>query len=176
MGQAADMGVVVRHFTMVIASFAASVDLQIILGKEEGSLMIHSEKGTAQRIRVRRRRRRARKFSRGEWWVLVGAQASSSRCLDGTDALKQGAMRRPVRREAVLTPTMDQFKAVFDQGIGHAIAKLRFVTGISTILVLLLGYMRLRAVASAVRRTQDGVLFFMSTSCCPSWRRSGRCT
>src|SRR6058998_1908273 len=37
------------------------------------------------------------------------------------------------------TPTLDQFKAVFDQGIGPAMLNSVFATGMSTILVLLLG-------------------------------------
>src|SRR4029079_3386521 len=36
------------------------------------------------------------------------------------------------------TPTLDQYKAVFDQGIGPAMLNSVFATGISTILVLFL--------------------------------------
>lgn len=37
------------------------------------------------------------------------------------------------------TPTLDQYGAVFDQGIGPAMLNSLFATGLSTILVLLLG-------------------------------------
>ena len=47
-------------------------------------------------------------------------------------------------------PTLDQYSAVFDQGIGPAMLNSVFATGMSTILVLLLGCARrVRAVAAA---------------------------
>ena len=69
------------------------------------------------------------------------------------------------------TPTLDQFKAVFDQGIGPAMLNSVFATGISTILVLLLGVPAAFALSlRPVRKTQDALFFFMSTKMLPDRR------
>jgi sorbitol/mannitol transport system permease protein len=66
------------------------------------------------------------------------------------------------------TPTLDQFKAVFEQGIGPAMLNSIFATGISTILVLLLGTPAAFALSlRPVRKTQDALFFFMSTKMLP---------
>ena len=66
------------------------------------------------------------------------------------------------------TPTLDQFKAVFDQGIGPAMLNSVFATGISTILVLALGTPAAFALSlRPVRKTQDALFFFMSTKMLP---------
>jgi len=66
------------------------------------------------------------------------------------------------------TPTLDQFKAVFGQGIGPAMLNSVFATGISTILVLLLGVPAAFALSlRPVRKTQDALFFFMSTKMLP---------
>lgn len=66
------------------------------------------------------------------------------------------------------TPTLDQFKAVFDQGIGPAMLNSVFATGISTILVLLLGVPAAFALSlRPVRKTSDALFFFMSTKMLP---------
>ncbi len=66
------------------------------------------------------------------------------------------------------TPTLDQFKAVFDQGIGPAMLNSVFATGMSTILVLLLGTPAAFALSlRPVRKTQDALFFFMSTKMLP---------
>lgn len=66
------------------------------------------------------------------------------------------------------TPTLDQFAAVFDQGIGPAMANSLFATGLSTLLVLLLGTPAAFALSlRPVRKTQDALFFFMSTRMLP---------
>jgi sorbitol/mannitol transport system permease protein len=65
-------------------------------------------------------------------------------------------------------PTLDQYKAVFDQGIGVAMANSVFATGISTLLVLLLGVPAAFALSlRPVRKTSDALFFFMSTKMLP---------
>ena len=58
------------------------------------------------------------------------------------------------------TPTLDQYKAVFDQGIGPAMLNSVFATGMSTILVLLLGVPAAFALSlRPVRKTSDALFF-----------------
>ncbi len=66
------------------------------------------------------------------------------------------------------TPTLDQYAAVFDQGIGVAMLNSVFATGMSTILVLLLGVPAAFALSlRPVRKTSDALFFFMSTKMLP---------
>ena len=66
------------------------------------------------------------------------------------------------------TPTLDQFKAVFEQGIGPSMLNSLFATGMSTLLVLLLGVPAAFALSlRPVRKTQDALFFFMSTKMLP---------
>jgi sorbitol/mannitol transport system permease protein len=66
------------------------------------------------------------------------------------------------------TPTLDQYAKVFDQGIGPAMLNSVWATGISTILVLLLGTPAAFALSlRPVRKTQDALFFFMSTKMLP---------
>jgi len=66
------------------------------------------------------------------------------------------------------TPTLDQYDAVFNQGIGPAMLNSVFATGLSTIIVLLLGVPAAFALSlRPVRRTQDALFFFMSTKMLP---------
>ncbi len=66
------------------------------------------------------------------------------------------------------TPTLDQFKAVFDQGVGPALLNSVFATGVSTLLVLLLGIPAAFALSlRPVRKTQDALFFFISTKMLP---------
>lgn len=66
------------------------------------------------------------------------------------------------------TPTLDQFKAVFDQSIGPAMLNSIFATGLSTLIVLLLGTPAAFALSlRPVRKTQDALFFFMSTKMLP---------
>ncbi|MGE2833747.1 carbohydrate ABC transporter permease [Mycobacterium sp. SMC-4] len=66
------------------------------------------------------------------------------------------------------TPTLDQFGEVFDQAIGPAMLNSLFATGISTVLVLLLGVPAAFALSlRPVRKTSDALFFFMSTKMLP---------
>jgi sorbitol/mannitol transport system permease protein len=66
------------------------------------------------------------------------------------------------------TPTLDQYGAVFSQGIGPAMLNSVFATGMSTILVLLLGVPAAFALSlRPVRKTSDALFFFMSTKMLP---------
>ena len=65
-------------------------------------------------------------------------------------------------------PTLDQYSAVFDQGIGPAMLNSVFATAVSTILVLLLGVPAAFALSlRPVRKTSDALFFFMSTKMLP---------
>jgi sorbitol/mannitol transport system permease protein len=65
-------------------------------------------------------------------------------------------------------PTLDQFSAVFNQGIGPAMLNSVFATAMSTILVLLLGVPAAFALSlRPVRKTSDALFFFMSTKMLP---------
>ena len=66
------------------------------------------------------------------------------------------------------TPTLDQYSAVFSQGIGPAMLNSVFATAMSTILVLLLGVPAAFALSlRPVRKTSDALFFFMSTKMLP---------
>jgi sorbitol/mannitol transport system permease protein len=68
----------------------------------------------------------------------------------------------------IFTPTLDQFKAVFDQGVGPSLLNSVFATGVSTILVLLLGIPAAFALSlRPVRKVQDALFFFISTKMLP---------
>ena len=66
------------------------------------------------------------------------------------------------------TPTLDQYGAVFDKEIGTAMLNSVWATGMSTILVLLLGVPAAFALSlRPVRKTSDALFFFMSTKMLP---------
>jgi sorbitol/mannitol transport system permease protein len=66
------------------------------------------------------------------------------------------------------TPTLDQYAKVFDQGIGPAMLNSVWATGVSTLLVLLLGTPAAFALSlRPVRKTSDALFFFMSTKMLP---------
>ncbi|PYE15834.1 carbohydrate ABC transporter membrane protein 2 (CUT1 family) [Williamsia limnetica] len=65
-------------------------------------------------------------------------------------------------------PTLDQFKAVFDAGVGTALLNSLFVTTVSTIFVLLLGVPAAFALSlRPVKKTSDALFFFISTKMLP---------
>src|SRR6201987_3025446 len=65
-------------------------------------------------------------------------------------------------------PTLDQYSAVFHQGIGPAMLNSVFATGMSTILVLLLGVPAAFALSlRPVRKTSDALFFFRTTKMLP---------
>ncbi|MEN0137305.1 MAG: carbohydrate ABC transporter permease [Rhodococcus sp. (in: high G+C Gram-positive bacteria)] len=66
------------------------------------------------------------------------------------------------------TPTLDQFKAVLDSGIGTALLNSAFATAVSTIVVLVLGVPAAFALSlRPVRKTKDALFFFISTKMLP---------
>jgi sorbitol/mannitol transport system permease protein len=66
------------------------------------------------------------------------------------------------------TPTLDQYAKVFDQGIGPAMLNSVWATGVSTLLVLLLGVPAAFALSlRPVGKTSDALFFFMSTKMLP---------
>ena len=66
------------------------------------------------------------------------------------------------------TPTLDQFKAVLDSGIGTALLNSAFATAMSTIVVLVLGVPAAFALSlRPVRKTKDALFFFISTKMLP---------
>ncbi|EOM74848.1 carbohydrate ABC transporter permease [Rhodococcus rhodnii] len=68
----------------------------------------------------------------------------------------------------LFTPTLDQFRAVFDSGIGTALLNSAFATVVSTALVLLLGVPAAFALSlRPIKRTPDALFFFISTKMLP---------
>lgn len=68
----------------------------------------------------------------------------------------------------LFTPTLDQYSQVFNQGIGPAMLNSLFATGVSTVIVLLLGVPAAFALSlRPVKKTQDALFFFMSTKMLP---------
>jgi sorbitol/mannitol transport system permease protein len=66
------------------------------------------------------------------------------------------------------SPTLDQFEAVFDTGVGTALLNSLFVTTVSTIIVLLLGIPAAFALSlRPVKKTSDALFFFISTKMLP---------
>ncbi|RDI50578.1 carbohydrate ABC transporter membrane protein 2 (CUT1 family) [Nocardia mexicana] len=66
------------------------------------------------------------------------------------------------------TPTLDQFSAVLDSGIGTALLNSTFATAMSTILVLALGIPAAFALSlRPVRNTRDAMMFFIGTKMLP---------
>ncbi|MFF2086925.1 carbohydrate ABC transporter permease [Nocardia sp. NPDC058176] len=68
----------------------------------------------------------------------------------------------------IFTPTLDGFRAVFDQGVGTGLLNSLFATGISTLLVLALGVPAAFALSlRPVAKTRDALFFFISTKMLP---------
>ncbi|MGV0716058.1 carbohydrate ABC transporter permease [Mycolicibacterium sp. XJ662] len=83
-------------------------------------------------------------------------------------AFKQEVDAYTTTPKVFFVPTLDQFKAVFDQGVGTALLNSAFATGVSTIVVLLLGVPAAFALSlRPVRKTQDVLFFFISTKMLP---------
>ena len=68
----------------------------------------------------------------------------------------------------IFSPTLDQFREVFDAGIATPLLNSLFATIVSTILVLALGVPAAFALSlRPVRKTQDALFFFISTKMLP---------
>ncbi|MFH5227224.1 carbohydrate ABC transporter permease [Antrihabitans spumae] len=68
----------------------------------------------------------------------------------------------------IFTPTLEQFRSVLSSGIGTTLMNSAFATGISTMLVLLLGVPAAFALSlRPVKGTKDALFFFISTKMLP---------
>src|ERR1700749_5025673 len=123
------------------------------------------EKGTAKTDTAVASKKKSRKFS--PWGVvawLVGLGFFFPvfwMVLTSFKAESDAATNPP---KLFVVPTLDQYGALFAQGIGPAMLNSVFATAMSTILVLLLGVPAAFALSlRPVRKTSDGLFFFMST-------------
>jgi sorbitol/mannitol transport system permease protein len=83
-------------------------------------------------------------------------------------AFKQEVDAYTTTPKIFFVPTLDEFKAVFAQGVGTSLLNSLFATTVSTVLVLALGVPAAFALSlKPVRKTQDALFFFMSTKMLP---------
>lgn len=83
-------------------------------------------------------------------------------------AFKQEVDAYTVTPKFFFVPTLDEFRAVFSQGVGTSLLNSLFATTASTVLVLVLGIPAAFALSlKPVRKTQDALFFFMSTKMLP---------
>ena len=88
--------------------------------------------------------------------------------LDGAHRLQAGGRRLTTPPTLFFTPTLDQFKAVFDRASAPALLNSAFVTVVSTIFVLVLGVPAAFALSlRPVQKTKDALFFFISTKMFP---------
>ena len=83
-------------------------------------------------------------------------------------AFKQEVDAYTTTPKIFFVPTLDEFKAVFANGVGTSLLNSLYATTVSTILVLALGIPAAFALSlKPVRKVQDGLFFFMSTKMLP---------
>jgi sorbitol/mannitol transport system permease protein len=83
-------------------------------------------------------------------------------------AFKQEVDAYTTTPKIFFVPTLDEFKAVFANGVGTSLLNSLFATTVSTVLVLALGIPAAFALSlKPVRKTQDALFFFMSTKMLP---------
>ncbi|MBH0122831.1 carbohydrate ABC transporter permease [Rhodococcus sp. CX] len=83
-------------------------------------------------------------------------------------AFKQEADAYSAPPKFFFSPTLDQFRGVFETGVGTSLLNSAFATIVSTILVLLLGIPAAFALSlRPVRKTKDVLFFFISTKMLP---------
>jgi sorbitol/mannitol transport system permease protein len=123
----------------------------------------------AQPEPVRRRARKSRKPS--PWGVLAWITALGfffPVFWMVLTAFKQEADAYSSPPRFLFTPTLDQFRAVLETGVGTALLNSTFATLVSTVVVLMLGVPAAFALSlRPVRRTQDALFFFISTKMLP---------
>ncbi|MFD6161343.1 carbohydrate ABC transporter permease [Nocardia sp. NPDC060256] len=118
-------------------------------------------------VKVRRRRSRAGMFWSALAWV-VGIGFFFPVLWMVLTAFKQEGDAYTDPPKLFFTPTLDQFSAVLDSGIGTTLLNSTFATAMSTILVLILGLPAAFALSlRPVRRTQDALFFFIGTKMLP---------
>ncbi|MEV6562895.1 carbohydrate ABC transporter permease [Nocardia sp. NPDC051756] len=117
--------------------------------------------------KVRRRRSKAGMFWSALAWV-VGIGFFFPVLWMVLTAFKQEGDAYTDPPKLFFTPTLDQFAAVLDSGIGTTLLNSTFATAMSTILVLVLGLPAAFALSlRPVRRTQDALFFFIGTKMLP---------
>lgn len=117
--------------------------------------------------KVRRRRSKAGMFWSALAWV-VGIGFFFPVLWMVLTAFKQEGDAYTDPPKLFFTPTLDQFSAVLDSGIGTTLLNSTFATAMSTILVLILGLPAAFALSlRPVRRTQDALFFFIGTKMLP---------
>jgi sorbitol/mannitol transport system permease protein len=128
-----------------------------------------AEKATATSDAVPARKKKSKKFS--PWAVvawLVGLGFFFPVFWMVLTSFKQESDAATNPPKLFFVPTLDQYSAVFEQGIGPAMLNSVFATAMSTILVLLLGVPAAFALSlRPVRKTSDALFFFMSTKMLP---------
>jgi sorbitol/mannitol transport system permease protein len=86
----------------------------------------------------------------------------------GLTAFKQESDAYTTTPHIVFSPTLSQFKAVFDSGIGPYLVNSALATVLSTVLVLALGIPAAYALSiRSVRKWRDALFFFISTKMLP---------
>jgi sorbitol/mannitol transport system permease protein len=127
------------------------------------------EKGSATGQSTTARKKKSKKFS--PWGVvawLVGLGFFFPVFWMVLTSFKQESDAATNPPKLFFVPTLDQYSAVFEQGIGPAMLNSVFATAMSTILVLLLGVPAAFALSlRPVRKTSDALFFFMSTKMLP---------
>jgi polyol transport system permease protein len=128
-----------------------------------------AERATATDETVPVRKKKSKKFS--PWGVvawLVGLGFFFPVLWMVLTSFKQESDAATNPPTLFFTPTLDQYAAVFEQGIGPAMLNSVFATAMSTILVLVLGVPAAFALSlRPVRKTSDALFFFMSTKMLP---------
>ncbi len=121
----------------------------------------------AQQVPIRRRRNRGGML----WGVLawvIGIGMFFPVLWMVLTAFKQEGDAYTDPPKLFFTPTLDQFSAVLDSGIGTTLLNSTFATGMSTILVLALGIPAAFALSlRPVRNTRDALMFFIGTKMLP---------
>ncbi|MGE2721588.1 carbohydrate ABC transporter permease [Mycolicibacterium celeriflavum] len=127
------------------------------------------EKTTATPQPAPKTKKKTRKFS--PWGIvawLVGLGFFFPVFWMVLTSFKQEADAATSPPKLFFSPTLDQYSAVFNQGIGPSMLNSLFATGVSTLIVLLLGVPAAFALSlRPVRKTQDALFFFMSTRMLP---------
>ncbi len=127
----------------------------------------HNKTHTPDELHIRRRRRPQDTLLTVLTWIL-GIGFFFPVLWMVLTAFKQESQAATNPPTFFFTPTLDQFRKVFDAGIGVPLANSLIATVVSTILVLALGVPAAFALSlRPVRKTQDALFFFISTKMLP---------
>lgn len=134
---------------------------------------VRPQPGTdAERIRVAARRKRRSKGRGGIGWSVLAWVLALGFFFPVfwmvLTSFKQETDASTDPPTLFFTPTLDQYSAVLDSGIGTALLNSAFATIVSTLLVLVLGVPAAFALSlRPVEKTQDVLFFFISTKMLP---------